>query len=319
MSRHWARTREAGLLKGMHILIWIHKHGGRFAFSLTLLPVMAYFFVRRGDARRACRRYLIRVKRCYPQALGNRSITWLSFVQFVTFGQSLLDKYLAWAETPSGIAMAPAEEAMLLDAAKSGRGCLLIGSHFGNLEYSRGIAHRHSALTINVLMYDKHAQKFAALIAQSQPEARVNLIQVTDLDFALALRLREKVRNGEWVVIAGDRVPVSTGDHVCEATFFGDRARFPVGPYVLASLLQCPVYLLHCFRDNSQYRLVLEPFATEIHLPRQNRQRAYEMNVQKFATALERQVARAPLQWFNFFDFWNDEDFSGREITEAGN
>jgi predicted LPLAT superfamily acyltransferase len=64
---------------------------------------------------------------------------------------------------------------------------------------------------------------------------------------------------------------------------------------------------------------VLEPFASEVHLPRQNRQQAYEMNVQKFATALERQVALAPLQWFNFFDFWNDEEFSGREVAEAGN
>jgi predicted LPLAT superfamily acyltransferase len=319
MSLHWARTREAGVLTGMRILIWIHRHGGRFAFSLALVPVMAYFFVVRGNARRACRRYLARVKRCYPQALGDHSITWLSFVQFVTFGQSLLDKYLAWAETPSGIAMAPSEEKMLFDAACSGRGCLLIGSHFGNLEYSRGIAHRHPDLTINVLMYDKHAQKFAALIAQAEPDARMNLIQVTDLDFALALRLREKVQNGEWVVIAGDRVPVSSGEHVCEAVFFGDRARFPVGPYVLASLLQCPVYLLHCFRDNDQYRLVLETFASEVNLPRQNRQQAFEMNVQKFAAALERRVAMAPLQWFNFFDFWNDEEPSGQGLAGGGN
>ena len=319
MSRHWARHREAGLLTGMRILIWIHNRGGRWAFGLALLPVMAYFFLRRGEARRASREYLLRVRRCYPQALGKRSITWLSFRHFLTFGQALLDKYLVWVQPPSDIAMDPADEEMLFDAVASGQGCMLIGSHFGNLEYSRGIAHRHPTLIINALMSDKHAQKFAALLEQSEPESRMNLMQVTELDFALALRLKEKVQNGEWVVIAGDRVPVSASDRVCNAEYFGAIARFPVGPYVLASLLQCPVYLLHCFQDAGEYRLVMEHFDEKIELPRDNRRLAFETCAQKFATALERQVARAPLQWFNFFDFWRDEDLSGKKTARAEN
>jgi predicted LPLAT superfamily acyltransferase len=318
VSRHWARHREAGLLIGMRMLIWIHNRAGRWAFGAALLPVMAYFFVRRGDARRASRQYLLRVRRCYPDALGKASITRLSFHHFMTFGRSLLDKYLVWVQPQSHIVMNAVEERMLFDAVASGQGCMLIGSHFGNLEYSRGIAHRHPTLTINVLMYDEHARKFAALLEESEPESRMNLIQVTDLDFALALRLKDKVQRGEWVVIAGDRVPVSAGSRICGAKFFGEIARFPIGPYVLAGLLQCPVYLLHCFQDAGQYRLVMEFFDNEIELPRNNRQLAFDTNAQKFATALERQVARAPLQWFNFFDFWSDEDPLANETIRAG-
>lgn len=317
MSQHWARTREAGLLAGMRFLVWIHRFGGRLAFNVALVPVMLYFFLRRTEARRASRQYLLRVRRRYPGALRRQPIGWMSFRHFLTFGQSLLDKHLAWAQPPSGIEMAPDEEKMLFDAVASGKGCLLIASHFGNLEYSRGIAHRHPGLTINVLTYDRHAQKFAALLERSDPESRMNLIRVTELDFALALRLKEKVCNGEWVVIAGDRVPVSAGDRVCEADFFGEPARFPIGPYVLASLLQCPIYLLHCFFERSRYRLVMQPFADEIHLPRKSRQRACEAFAQKFATALEQQVARAPLQWFNFFDFWSTGDFSATQQPGA--
>ena len=188
--------------------------------------------------------FLLKVKRCYPEGVANGSITWLSFRHFLAFGQSLLDKYLAWVQTPSGIEMDPADSEMLFDAAASGRGCLLIGSHFGNLEYSRGIAHRHPGLVINVLMYDQHAMKFAEVIGESAPESRMNLIQVTDVDVELALRLKEKVQRGEWVVIAGDRVPVGEGGRVCEATFFGEKAKLPVGPYVLANLLRCPVLMI---------------------------------------------------------------------------
>jgi predicted LPLAT superfamily acyltransferase len=310
VKRHWATTTEAGVLRGMQFMIGVHKFVGRTAFNFVLVFVMAYFFLRRTDARQSSRDYLRRVRRLYPESLQRRPITWLSFRQFFAFGQSILDKYLAWAETPAGIKMDPNEEAMLFDFVGTGEGCLLIGSHFGNLEYSRGIAHRHPNVRINVLIYDQHAKNFAALLEQGDPESRMNLIQVTDIDFQLALSLREKVQRGEWVVIAGDRVPVGESGRVCHPEFIGDEARFPIGPYVLASLLQCKVFLLHCFQIDGAYNLGLEPFADKIVPVREERHATYEAYAQKFAAALEKQVARAPLQWFNFYDFWgsNAED-----------
>jgi predicted LPLAT superfamily acyltransferase len=308
MSQHWVTVKEAGALNGMRIMVWVHSIFGRPVFGIVLVPVMIYFFIRRGTSRRASMDYLRRVKRCYPESLGGRSLTWLSFRHYLAFGHSLLDKYLAWAQTPAGIAMDPEEEKILLEVEASGKGCLIIGSHFGNLEYSRGIAIRHPGLVINVLMYDQHAEKFNALMKESESESRMNLIQVTDLDFELALQLREKVQRGEWVVIAGDRVPVGENKRICRAMFFGNKANFPVGPYVLASLLHCPVYLLHCFRIEEHYRLVIEFFEDEIRLQGKNKQQVYERAAQKFAQALEKQVAQSPLQWFNFYDFWDNKD-----------
>jgi len=318
MSQHWVTMKEAGALNGMRIMVWVHSIFGRSVFSVVLAPVMVYFFIRRATARRASMDFLRRVKRCYPERLGNRSLTWLSFRHFLAFGHSLLDKYLAWAQTPAGIAMDPEEEKTLLEAEASGRGCLVIGSHFGNLEYSRGIAIRHPGLVINVLMYDQHAEKFNALMQESESDSRMNLIQVTDLDLELALQLREKVQRGEWVVIAGDRVPVGENRRVCKAMFFGDKASFPVGPYVLASLLRCPVYLLHCFRIEKRYRLVIEFFEDEIRLLGKNKQQTYERAAQKFALALEKQVVRSPLQWFNFYDFWDNQDSESLQADQPG-
>jgi predicted LPLAT superfamily acyltransferase len=313
MSGHWASTKEAGVLNGLRFMIWIDTHVGRAAFNFGLIFVMAYFFLRRGEARRASLEYLGRVKAEYPDALGKGPMLWLSFRHFFIFGQSLLDKYLAWAETPDGINMDPEEEKSLFEFFGTGRGCLLIGSHFGNLEYSRGIAHRYPKVTINVLIYDQHAQNFAALLAQGDPDSRMNLIQVTDVDLNLALQLKEKVQRGEWVVIAGDRVPVGESERVCGADFFGEKARFPIGPYVLATLLQCPVFLIHCFRLDGKYRLGYEFFAEQIGADRSERQAAYKASAQQFASALEKQVIRAPLQWFNFFDFWGQPEASDDE------
>lgn len=303
-------------MRGLRIMIWVNSHIGRSVFNVVLIFVMGYFFLRRREARQASREYLLRVREVYPDALGQGPISWWSFRHFFIFGQSLLDKYLAWAETPDGIKMTPEDEKKLFDFVETRRGCLLIGSHFGNLEYSRGIAHRHPEVTINVLIYDQHAQNFAKLLAQGDPDSRMNLIQVTDIDLNLAFRLKEKVQRGEWVVIAGDRVPVGESERVAEVVFFAENARFPIGPYVLATLLQCPVFLIHCFRLDGSYRLGYEFFAEEIGADRKGREQAYRAFAQQFASALEKQVIRAPLQWFNFFDFWEKPDSSGTDASE---
>ena len=306
MSQHWATMSEAGALAGLRTMVWIHAHLGRFAFSIVLVPVMAYFLVRRSAARRASQDFLRKVERQYPGKLKGNTGLWLSFRHFLAFGEALLDGVVASMQPPSEFHMEPGERKLRADLAQSSKGILLIGSHFGNLAYARSIAQNHKKLVVNILLYEQHAANFSTLIADAAPASRLNLIQVTDLDLELALRLKEKVQHGEWVVIAGDRVPINTGDNICSATFFGEAANFPIGPYVLAKLLGCPVYLLHCFRTQGQYHLGMELFENEISTPRRNRRRSYNNEVQKFATALERQVIREPLQWFNFYNFWDE-------------
>lgn len=314
MSEHWATIGEAGALRGLRAMVWIHTHLGRVAFSIVLVPVMAYFFIRRPQTRRASKDFLRKVKREYPERIRGNAGTWLSYRHFFAFGQALLDKVVAWIQPPTDIDMDPGQKQLLFRLAEEDpEGILLIGSHFGNLEYSRSIALRHPDLVINVLLYDQHAANFAALVSDSAPESRMNLIQVTDLDIELAIRLKEKVADGEWVLIAGDRVPVGSSGNVCKATFFGEPADFPIGPYVLANLLRCPVYLLHCFLKDGHYHLGMEHFADELRPSRRNKRRSYESEAQKFATALERQVCQEPLQWFNFYDFWGEQDTTAQQ------
>lgn len=308
MSRHWANIGEAGVLSGLRLMAWIYQHFGRVGFNIALFPGMAYFFLRRGEARRASLDFLKRVKRQYPDSIGGEPGLWMSFRHFYAFGQSVLDKYAAWMQTPTTIKMDPAEQAGLFSLVESKQGCLVIGSHFGNLEYSRGIAHRHPELVINVLIYDKHAENFARLLSEAAPESRLHLIQVTDLDLDLAIRLKAKVERGEWLLIAGDRVPVGEGDNVAAADFMGAPANFPIGPFVLANLLHCPVYLMHCYLKDGEYELSMNLFADDVRPDRRQKQRSYQRYVQSFASKLEARVAEAPLQWFNFFDFWQHTD-----------
>ena len=207
MTQHWSTMKEAGALSGLRIMVIIYSILGRAVFNIVLAPVMLYFFLRRGDARRASLDYLRRVKICYPERFGNQCLYWLSYRHFVSFGRSLLDKYIARARKASDIVIDSEQEQNLLRMLSSGQGGLFIGSHFGNLEYARGLHDRHPEMVMNILMYDQHAENFSELTQSANPESRLTVFQVTDIDFELALVLKEKVERGEWVVIAGDRVP----------------------------------------------------------------------------------------------------------------
>jgi len=106
------------------------------------------------------------------------------------------------------------------------------------------------------------------------------------------------------VAIAGDRVPVHGGRSV-QASFLGAPAAFPIGPYVLASALGCPLYAMACVHAGRGYRLSFERFAERVLLPRAQRQQALAAQAARYAGWLEAQLRRAPLDWFNFFPFWN--------------
>jgi predicted LPLAT superfamily acyltransferase len=50
----------------------------------------------------------------------------------------------------------------------------------------------------------------------------------------------------------------------------------------------------------------LEHFAERVILSRRERQSALAGYAQRYALRLETYCQRAPLQWFNFFDFWQE-------------
>jgi predicted LPLAT superfamily acyltransferase len=137
------------------------------------------------------------------------------------------------------------------------------------------------------------------------------MIQVDSLGPDAIMKLQDRIRAGEHVAILGDRVSVRHQERSVYAPFMGHPAPFPEGPFVLASLLACPVYLLFCVKMGKTYTMVLEKFADPLELPRRERRTALENVIARYAERLEARCLLAPTQWFNFFDFWGDLDRKG--------
>jgi predicted LPLAT superfamily acyltransferase len=311
-GRHWASIDEVSFVAGMRFMFWICRVFGRWPFRVVLYPVLGWYLLTQGRARRASRDYLRRVRahtgRRVPGVLAH----------FASFGENLLDKLLLWGGLyrVDNVRFHGAD--VIENAVAQGSGGVLICAHLGNVELTRVVSRQRNDIRCTVLVHTKHAQAFNRLMGKLNPASQTNLLQVTDMTPATAMMLSERIGRGEFVVIAGDRVPVSGNEHVASAVFMGEPAPFPVGPYLLAGILQCPIYLLFTVQVNGVTEVHIEHFRDGVRLPRKDRPAALAGLAQAYARRLEHHAARAPLQWFNFYDFWHlPETGTTQENTDA--
>lgn len=302
-ARHWSQIGEATSVTGIWFLYGVHRVLGRWPFRLCLAPVVLYFWLRHGFARRASLEYLQRLQ-ASTGALGRAPRLRDTFRHLFGFADTMLDKLLATAgRYPMEKVRFEGREAMHGQLA-DGHGALILTAHIGCLELCQVLARHHRDFRINALIHTAHAERYNRIIRRLDPESRITLIQVTEISPATTLMLAAKIAAGEFVAIAGDRVPVR-GGRVAQAPFLGHVAPFPVGPYVLASVLECPVYTMSCTHADDGYTVRFAPFAERIVLARRERDAEFARRATQFAGWLQTRLAEAPYDWFNFFPFWD--------------
>ncbi|MCH8620674.1 acyltransferase [Undibacterium sp. TS12] len=298
---HWASLNEVSFVAGMHLLFWVFRIFGRWPFRLFLYPVLAWYVLTKKVARKASLDYLARVQAYTPVSLG-----WPGVMKhFAAFAENILDKMLLWGGLFDASKVEYSGQQQMHGQLQTGRGALLICSHLGNLEMCRVLSRRYPEVKLTILVHTKHAQAFNRMLAQLDPGSQMNLLQVTEMTPATAMLLAERIEAGGFVVIAGDRIPVAVQPRVAYANFLGQKAAFPVGPFVMAGILQCPVYLLFSLQMDGRPQVCFEMLRESVRLPRRERDQALQALVAEYAARLEHYTVRAPLQWFNFYDFWH--------------
>nr|WP_298373137.1 glycosyl transferase [uncultured Halomonas sp.] len=309
--QHWARIQESGSVAGMRIMVWIRRHLGRLPFRVMLAPVILYYYLGRALPRRASRRYLERI---WPLHAGSppRWRLWLGLKHFMAFGQSLMDKVDAWSGMPLEVLVTQEDRRCLDQAIRSGRGGLMLVSHIGNLEICSAMSDTRDDFHVTQLMHTRNSRKFNQLLDRSTARRGPEIIEVTEITPATAMALAARINAGGFVVIAADRVPINDGGRVRHIDFLGAPAPFPEGPFWLAALLRCPIYTMSCLREGWAHRIEFQPFDDTTRLRRADREAWREDAMQRYVTWLTDQCRRYPLQWFNFFPFWQIDDRHAR-------
>ena len=299
MSEHWQSRPEGGGRFALWLIRNIALYGGRRFGRLFLYPITLYFYLRRGPERAASRAYLSRV-------FGRPASAWQVMRHIHCFAATIMDRIflLAHGEKPFEIETVGLE--MLDERLAQGRGVLLFGSHQGSFEALRAIGARRPQMPLRVLLDKQKTPAMTELLEALAPEVGACVIDASQDGTSITLAIAEACQNGALVALLADRG--RSHEALRHAPFLGQNAPFPVGPWLLAHTLKVPVVL--CFGlylGGRRYRLVFEPLADRVDIPRHNRGPALDALIGRYAQRLEHYVYEAPYNWFNFYDFWQQD------------
>jgi predicted LPLAT superfamily acyltransferase len=186
-------------------------------------------------------------------------------------------------------------------------GALLLGAHLGSYDMPRQLAGDYG-LVLNVVMFTAHAERINRFFEQLSPQSRIRVLSLEPGTLNTAFAIRACLERGELVAILADRVPVGSAEEPIQIDFLGRPMAIPLAPFRLACMLGCPVYLSLCLRKgDAHYETLVRPIGAPARIPRREREKAAGELARAWVRDLEQACLQHPLQWFNFYDVWNQE------------
>lgn len=272
----------------------ILRFGRRFGHA-AMVPVAAYYWVRRPAERRASKEFLART---LPHRPRQRDV----FRHFLTFARVNVDRVFFLAERADRIHTQFHGREQLLESVTEGRGGLFLAAHFGSFEAARTVAASRRTVRVRIVIHRHLNAKLMSQLEALNPEFTDNLIDAAQSPAALGLEIAQAVDQGEWVGFLIDRA--MPGARTEPAELLGEAVDFARGPFEIGAALKLPIYSIFSVYDSGNYEVYSHQISPKLDVKRADRERAIQQAVRRFAAQLDARVRAAPYNWFNFYDFW---------------
>ena len=297
--KSWAEEGERGNRFALQVIAWIALHLGRRLSRAVLVPVVAYFYLSSPKARRASATFLARIP-------GHSCGAGAVFHHLYTFAAVTLDRiYFLNGRLDLFDVKVKDEQNQALGTATRGIGMFLMGAHMGSFESVRSIARQHPDLRMVLLMYEDNARNIKQLLSAINPQAQQDIIALGQP--SAMLQVRDQLKDGALIGVLADRSLESAGN--VQVNFLGQDASFPLGPFRLAAMLKHPVFfMVGIYEGGNRYTIHLEPVMDFSSVGPAEREQASRAALVRYVQLIEQHCLRAPVNWFNFFDFWQDAD-----------
>ena len=291
----WLSVGEKGSVLGMRFVLFLATVFGR-RVTRGFVAILALYYA-------TFHRSTVRYSKAYLARVVDGPVTWrMAYRHILTFAHVALDRIFLMKGKAKGLKVTHTGQSHLRAVVASGTGAVLVGAHLGSFEAMRASADL-ADIPINVVGYFKNARKINAMLDRMSKGKAPKLVNIEPGKAGPVLEIQSRVARGELVALLADRVGL--GERATSATFLGDEAQLPAGPFLLASILKCPVYLVFgLYEAPDTYHLHCEPFADQVVLPRKERKQALKGYAQRYADRLAFHCRASPYNWFNFFDFW---------------
>jgi predicted LPLAT superfamily acyltransferase len=286
----WQGKMRGGAWGNRFFIKTVKVFGIRFACFFLWL-VVPYFVPFAPKATKSSWRYGRRILK-----MGRLRAAVFVYQRYYCFGQTLIDRIAAGCGLHTRYRFSFDNYDRFLDLLNSRQGVIIIGAHAGNWEMGAPFF-EHYGKKINIVLYDGEYQKIKQVKEQELAAANYKIIPIVQGSLAHVLSLKSALDRHEYLCFQGDR---SVSDERClVAKFMGFEARFPSGPFLLASRMQAPVVFYFAMRQKGlAYRFYFTVAENS------GRKLTEQQLLEQYTETLETVMNEYPLQWFNFFDFW---------------
>jgi predicted LPLAT superfamily acyltransferase len=288
MSRWDGKTK--GSLTGYKIfLFFINTLGLNFAYYLLRIVTLYYYLFASKPKNALLDFYqnILHIQRASAKKLVRKN--------FYIFGQTLVDRAAFLLGRNEQFTHTFENEQYLIDIRDQGKGGILLSAHLGNWETAGNLLKGRITPTINIVMLDAEVESIKQYMDLSTGGSRFKVIAIKN-DLSHIISIRNALINNEFVAIHSDRY--LEGARFIELDFLGKKAKFPHGPFVIASKFDAPVTFVFAAK-NGKYSYHLS--AT---LPITSKMKPEEI-ARLYVTELEKKVKEYPEQWFNYYNFFN--------------
>lgn len=261
-----------------------------------LLPMVAAFYLL------AKRRQAAAIYRYLHQRQGWGRLKSLigCYRNHILFGKNLLDRFYVYAGHKDKFRVDRRGQEEFLKYANSKEPLIVLGSHIGNYEISSYVCGGLER-PLKVLAYAGETPQMQRFRSSAMAENKIAMIPVRP-DMSHIIDIHNALENGEIFSQMADRLLYNK--RACKCEFLGEEALFPTGIYYIAERFRAKVVALFILRGKKtfEYEVVVRPITINSGIVgREARAKAYAM---EYVAVLEEVIKRYPLQWFNFYDFW---------------
>ena len=278
---------------GYRIFVWILNNFGVLpAYFLLRFVVLYFFFFSYKASRELFHFYHHRL------GLGRFASIGKLYTNYYLLGQSIIDKVVVMAGIRNKFTFNFDGEENLRAIAGLQKGGMLLSAHIGNWDIAGHLLKRLET-RINIVIFDGEYQQIKEYLDKVTGKRPINVIVIKN-DLSHIYAIDEAFKNNELVCMHADRF--IEGNKTLSSIFCGEKARFPMGPFLLAAKFKVPVSFVFAVKEsNLHYHF----FASEIkHDAGLEKGLAMQQMLDEFAGQMEEKVKRYPEQWFNYYNFW---------------
>ena len=286
--------KSKGNKAGYQIFVWVLRNFGVLPAYFLLRFVVLYFFLFSYKSSR-------QVYNLYHQKLGYGRIASILklYRNYYLLGQGIIDKVVVMSGIKNKFTYHFDGEENLAEIASLEKGGMLISAHIGNWDIAGHFLQR-LATRIHIIMFDGEQEQIKEYLAGLTGKKAVNIIFIKN-DLSHIYEISEAFKNNELVCMHADRF--LEGNKTLSTDFLGEKAQFPMGPFVLASRFKVPVSYVFAVKESMlHYHLFASKIKSYDHL---DKTVVMQEMLVEFAREMEVKVKRYPEQWFNYYNFWH--------------